>query len=205
MILLTEIHYNPSIAYFQLALRSEGILIEQHEHYIKQSYRNRCRILSAHGAQDLIIPVKKGNRKTRITNLEIDYGQNWVNVHWRSIRSAYGSAPFFTYYSDYLQQIYEGKPRYLFELNLQLLRFYLKCLNITKPISFTQSYILEYAKPVADYRQKIHPKFNSAILDVKAYNQVFGKQFVPDLSIIDVLFLQGPETVFYLQVTPAAP
>jgi len=204
MILLTEIQYNPSIAYFQLALRAESILIEQHEHYIKQSYRNRCRILTAHGPQDLTIPVKKGNRKTKITELEIDYSQNWINVHWRSIRSAYGSAPFFTYYSDYLQQIYEKKTQYLFELNLQLLRFYFKCLNITKPVLFTEAYIPEYSGPVADYRQKIHPKLNSAILDIKAYNQVFGKQFVPDLSIIDVLFLQGPETVFYLQVPPAA-
>jgi hypothetical protein len=205
MILLTEIQYNPSIAYFQLAMRADYILIEKHEHYIKQSYRNRCQILSAHGPLNLTIPVKKGNRKTKITELEIDYSQNWVNVHWRSIRSAYGSAPFFTYYSDYLQQIYEQNNKYLFELNLQLLRFYFKCLNITKPLSFTETYIQEYLNPVADYRNKIHPKLNSAILDIKAYDQVFGKQFVPDLSIIDVLFLQGPEAVFYLQVTPAAP
>ena len=205
MILLTEIQYNPGITYFQQVVRADEIFVEQHEHYIKQSYRNRCRILTAHGPKDLVIPVIKGNRKTKITEIEIDYSQNWVNIHWRSIRSAYGSAPFFTFYSDYLQQIYEGKPVYLFELNLQLLRFYFKCLNITKPILFTESYIPENAGTVADYRQKIHPKLNSAILDVKAYPQVFGKQFVSNLSIIDVLFLQGPETVFYLQVTPAAP
>lgn len=205
MILLTEIQYNPGIAYFQHAIRSESILIEQHEHYIKQSYRNRCRILTSHGPQDLTIPVKKGNRKIKITDLEVDYSQNWINVHWRSIRSAYGSAPFFTYYSDYLQQIYEQKKALLFELNLALLRFYLKCLNIKKPIHFTDSYIPVYAGAVADLRNKIHPKLNSAILDIKQYNQVFGKQFVPDLSIIDVLFLQGPEAVSYLQVPPAAP
>jgi len=205
MILLTEIQYNPSIAYFQQVLRAESILIEQHEHYIKQSYRNRCRILTSHGPQDLTIPVKKGNRKTKITELEIDYSQNWINVHWRSIRSAYGSAPFFAYYSDYLQQIYERKNPYLFELNLALLRFFMKCLNIKKPILLTESYIPAYAGAVADFRNKIHPKLNSAILDIKQYNQVFGKQFVPDLSIIDVLFLQGPEAVFYLQASPAAP
>jgi hypothetical protein len=204
MILLTEIQYNPSIAWFQRALRAESILIEQHENYIKQSYRNRCRILTAHGPKDLNIPVKKGNRKTLITDIEIDYSQNWVNVHWRSIRSAYGSAPFFAFYCDYLQQIYEQKPKYLFRLNLQLLHFYLRCLNIKKPVLYTDAYMLEYPGEVADKRNKIHPKLNSAILDIKPYNQVFGKQFVPDLSIIDVLFLQGPETVFYLQVTPAA-
>jgi hypothetical protein len=205
MILLTEIQYNPSLAYFQHVLRAESILIEQHENYVKQSYRNRCRILSSHGVQDLTIPVKKGNRKTSITKLEIDYSQNWINVHWRSIRSAYGSAPFFTYYSDYLLQIYEQKKTYLFDLNLALLRFYFKCLNIKKPIRFTESYIPAYAGAVADFRNKIHPKLISAILDIKPYNQVFGKQFAPDLSIIDVLFLQGPEAVSYLSVPPATP
>lgn len=204
MILLTEIQYNPSITYFQHVVQATGIIIEQHEHYSKQSYRNRCRILTAHGPKDLAIPVIKGNRKTKITELEIDYSQNWVNVHWRSIRSAYGSAPFFTYYSDYLQQIYEQKIPLLFQLNVALLRFYFKCLNIKKPVQFTETYIPVYSGEVADYRNKIHPKSNSAILEIKTYNQVFGKQFVPDMSIIDVLFSQGPETLYYLQVKPAA-
>jgi hypothetical protein len=204
MNLLTEIQYNPSITYFQQVVQSTGIIIEQHEHYIKQSYRNRCQILTAHGPKYLTVPVIKGNRKTRITELEIDYSQNWVNVHWRSIRSGYGSAPFFTYYSDYLQQIYEQKPALLFELNLALLKFYFKCLGIKKPVSLTEAYIPVYNNQIADYRNKIHPKIKSAILDIKPYNQVFGKQFVPDLSIIDVLFTQGPETLDYLQVNPAA-
>jgi hypothetical protein len=204
MFLLTEIQYNPSITYFQHLVQSNGIIIEQNEHYIKQSYRNRCRILTAHGPKDLAIPVIKGNRKTKITDLEIDYSQNWVNVHWRSIRSAYGSAPFFTYYSDYLQQIYEQKMPLLFGLNLTLLRFYLKCLNIKKPVTFTEAYIPAYSGEVADYRNKIHPKLNTANLERIPYNQVFGKQFVPDMSIIDVLFSQGPETLNYLQVHPAA-
>jgi len=113
MILLTEIQYNPSIAYFQQVIRAESLLIEKEEHYIKQSYRNRCRILTAHGPKNLAIPVKKGNQKTKISELEIDYSQNWINVHWRSIRSAYGSAPFFAYYSDYLADIYhQQQPLY---------------------------------------------------------------------------------------------
>ena len=205
MILLTEVQYNPSIAYFQRVMQAESILIEKHEHYIKQSYRNRCHILTAHGVKELTIPVKKGNRKTIISELEIDYSQNWINVHWRSIRSAYGSAPFFTYYSDYILSIYEQKPTFLFNLNLDLLHFYLKCLNIKKPVLCTDTYKPEYNEEVADLRNKIHPKIKSAILEIKTYNQVFGKQFAPDLSIIDVLFSQGPETLFYLEVPPAAP
>jgi len=204
MILLTEIQYNPSITYFQQVVQANKILIEQHEHYIKQSYRNRCRILTAHGLKDLAIPVIKGNRKTKITEIEIDYSQNWVNVHWRSIRSAYGSAPFFSYYSDYLQQIYEKKILYLFELNITLLQFYLKCLHIKKPMLFTETYMPVYNGEVTDYRNKIHPKIKPDILEIIPYNQVFGKQFVPELSIIDVLFSQGPETLFYLAAPSAA-
>jgi hypothetical protein len=198
MILLTEIQYNPSIAYFQQVTRAESLLIEKQEHYIKQSYRNRCRILTAHGPKELAIPVKKGNRKTKISELEIDYSQNWINVHWRSIRSAYGSAPFFAYYSDYLADLYHQKQPLLWDFDLALLRFYLKCLNIKKPVLFTDSYMPGYGGDVADLRNKIHPKLNSDILEIKPYNQVFGKQFVPDLSIIDVLFSQGPETINYL-------
>jgi hypothetical protein len=198
MILLTELQYNPGIAYFQQLVRAESVLLEQQEHYIKQSYRNRCRILTAHGPKELAIPVKKGNRKTKISELEIDYSQNWINVHWRSIRSAYGSAPFFAYYSDYLEEIYHQQPPLLWDLNLAFLRFYLRCLNIKKPILFTQSYMPGYGEDVADLRNKIHPKQNPDNLEIKAYPQVFGKQFVPDLSIIDVLFSQGPETITYL-------
>jgi hypothetical protein len=198
MILLTEIQYNPGIAYFQQLIQAESLLIEKEEHYIKQSYRNRCRILTAQGPKELAIPVKKGNRKTKIHDLEIDYSQNWINVHWRSIRSAYGSAPFFAYYRDYLEEIYHQQQPLLWDFNLALLGFYLKCLNIKKPILFTQSYMPGYGEEVADLRNKIHPKRNPDNLEIKPYPQVFGKQFVPDLSIIDVLFSQGPETITYL-------
>jgi hypothetical protein len=198
MILLTEIQYNPGIAYFQQLIQADSLLVEKQEHYIKQSYRNRCRILTAHGPKELVIPVKKGNQKTKISDLEIDYRQNWINVHWRSIRSAYGSAPFFAYYSDYLEAIYHQRQPLLWDFNLALLRFYLRCLNIKKPLLFTESYMPGYGETVADFRNKIHPKVKPDNLEIKPYGQVFGKQFVPDLSIIDVLFSQGPETISYL-------
>lgn len=198
MILLTEIQYNPGIAYFQQLNRAESLMLEQEEHYIKQSYRNRCRILTAQGPLELAVPVRKGNRKTKISELEIDYSQNWVNMHWRSIRSAYGSAPFYAYYSDYLADIYHSKPALLWDLDLALLRFYFKCLNIKKPILFTSAYMPGYGPEVADWRNKIHPKRAPDNLEIKPYPQVFGKQFVPDLSIIDVLFSQGPEAITYL-------
>ncbi|PSR53470.1 hypothetical protein AHMF7605_07990 [Adhaeribacter arboris] len=198
MPLLSEIHYNPCIAYFQRVNKTDEIWLEQHEHYLKQSYRNRCSILTAQGVKDLTIPVKKGNRKTLITEVEIDYDQKWLNTHWRTIKSGYGSAPYFTYYSDLLQQILEQRVPTLFGLNEALLNFYLKSLQIRKPITYTKEYITLYPNGVLDLRNQIHPKKKSAILDIKPYQQVFGKQFAPNLSIIDLLFSQGPAAKNYL-------
>jgi hypothetical protein len=183
-------------------MQAESLLWEQHEHYIKQSYRNRCHILTAHGPKDLIIPVKKGNQKIRITDIEIDYDQKWLNTHWRTIQSAYGSAPYYEFYSDYLRAIYDRKIKYLFELNVELLTLFLRLLKVRKTISFTTSYETSYTAEVLDLRNRIHPKIQPDNLHVKSYTQVFGKQFVPDLSILDLLFSHGPDSVTYLQASP---
>jgi hypothetical protein len=200
LILLTELMYNPPVEYFRQVLQSDGLLIEQHENYVKQSYRNRCHVLTAQGAVPLSIPVLKGNSKdkTVITEIEIDYSQKWYNVHWRTIQAAYGRAPYFEFYSDYIQQVYERQPKYLFELNVELLRLYLKLLKLNKPLNFTDSYQSEAPANVLDLRNRIHPKIIPDNLHVNPYTQVFGKQFVPELSIIDLLFTQGPASLTYL-------
>ena len=201
MLLLTEIMYNPPVQYFWHALRAEALLLEQHENYIKQSYRNRCHVLTAHGVQPLSIPVLRGNSKdkTRITDIEIDYSQKWHNVHWRTIQAAYGRAPYFEFYSDYIREVYERQPKFLFELNMDFLRLYLKLLRLNRPLSFTESYQTEVPDTVLDLRNKIHPKIYPDNLHVKPYTQVFGKQFASELSIIDLLFTQGPASISYLQ------
>lgn len=199
MILLTEIQYHPPIRYFAYVMRAEKILIEQHEYYLKQTHRNRCLILSSQGPLSLTVPVVKGNHKALITRIEIDYGQKWLENHWRTIRSAYGSAPFYAYYADYVRAIYDRRPKYLFDLNLQFLMLYLKLLGLKQHVAFTEEYSSEYNLPVLDLRNLIHPKTQSAILDVKPYRQVFGKQFAPGMSILDLLFSQGPGAQHFLR------
>ena len=201
MILLTETLYNPPVAYFYHAIRSEGIMIEAHENYVKQSYRNRCHVLTTQGVQPLSIPIVKGSskNKTKITAVEIDYSQKWYNVHWRTIQAAYGRAPYFEFYSDYIKEVYERQPKFLFELNIDLLRLYFKLLKVNKPLQFTAAYNETAPDNVLDLRNKIHPKIYPDNLHVKTYTQVFGKQFVPELSIIDLLFTQGPASLSYLQ------
>jgi hypothetical protein len=199
MQLLTELHYHPSIAWFQNAVQAEEILLESQEHYQKQSYRNRCHILSAQGVIPLSVPVKNGNKKIKATDVEIEYEQRWVDVHWRTIRSAYGNAPYFEFYGVYLQAVYEKKPKYLFQLNLEFLKLYLKFLKWKTPLGLTERYETHYPAPVLDLRNAIHPKRQPDNLDIKEYAQVFGKQFAPNLSILDLLFNLGPEASHYLQ------
>ncbi|GAB3530761.1 WbqC family protein [Pontibacter brevis] len=176
-------------------------MLERHENYIKQSYRNRCHVLTAQGVQPLSVPVIRGNsrEKTLITEIEIDYSQKWHNVHWRTIQAAYGRAPYFEFYSDYLKDVYDRQPKYLFQLNEELLRLYLKLLKLNKPLIFTEAYHATYANNVLDLRNRVHPKIYPDNLHVKPYTQVFGKQFASDLSIIDLLFTQGPASLAYLQ------
>ena len=193
--------YNPPVQYFRHALQADVLLIEQHENYVKQSYRNRCHVLTAQGIVPLSIPILRGNSKdkTLITEIEIDYSQKWNNVHWRTIQAAYGRAPYFEFYSDYVKQLYELQPKYLFQLNVELLKLYLKLLKLPKPLNFTETYQSEVPASVQDLRNRIHPKIIPDNLHVKPYTQVFGKQFVPELSIIDLLFTQGPAALSYIQ------
>lgn len=201
MVLLTEIQYNPPISYFRQVLKADSLMLEKHENYTKQSYRNRCHILTAQGMQPLSVPVVRGNSKdkTIITDIEIDYSQKWDKVHWRAIQAAYGRAPYFEFYSDYIKEIYDRQPKYLFDLNVDLLKLYLKFLKVNKPLNFTDSYQEDTPEHVLDLRNKIHPKIITDNLHVKTYTQVFGKQFVSELSIIDLLFTQGPESLSYIQ------
>lgn len=199
MTLLSEIQYHPPITYFIFATRADAILIEKQENYQKQSYRNRCQILTSQGVLALTVPVVKGNRKTPIYETEIDYRQNWPETHWRTIRSAYGSSPFYPYYADLFRDVYENRPKYLFDLDLQFLMLYLRLLGIKQIVKFTEEYKTGYDQSVLDLRNLIHPKIQADNLNVKPYSQVFGKQFASSLSILDLLFSQGPEAQQYVR------
>lgn len=208
---LIELHYLPSIAYFASLQDADEIILERHEHFIKQTYRNRCYINTSHGKEDLIIPLtsKYGylperQGKVLITDIRIDYHQKWVNNHWRTIQSAYGKAPFFEFYADDLQKALFYQHEFLYDLNFQLLTLCLKWLKWQKPIKESLSYEKVPKKELIDLRNRILAKktgIQTFIGHFPSYTQVFGNAFVPDLSLLDVIFCMGPGAAALIRQT----
>jgi hypothetical protein len=193
-----DLHYLPCLEYFACLLKYSNVYIEAHENYQKQSYRNRCHILTASKVAILSVPVLKGNSKQLIRDVQIDYDQKWLTDHWRSISSAYGKAPFFEHYADFFEKIYTKKYKYLFELNAELLTNCLSLLKLRQKIEYTEVYKNSAETALDDLRSAIHPKKefkNNKLYTPVRYRQNFGNNFVSNLSIIDVLFCEGPRSL----------
>jgi hypothetical protein len=181
------------------------IYIEACENYQKQSYRNRCHFYAADGKQSLSFPVihAEGTHKHLISEMRIDYSTPWVMQHKRAIISAYRTSAYFEYYQDELFAILDSKPERLIDLNTRLLEFFLEKTGIKAEIRMTESY--DTAPECEDLREVIHPKRPDRILEnlelKKPYFQVFAEKhgFIPDLSIMDLLFNEGPDSIVYLK------
>lgn len=193
--------YLPPVGYFSgLKAFDYNFLLEKEEHFPKQTYRNRTRIYSPNGHLDLIIPVIRGAKvHTKVKDVKISNDFNWQRLHWKSFESCYRNAAYFEFYEDEFAHFYHTKFEYLFDYNLQLLEWLFKQLKKEPAIGFTTEYIKEI-DPALDYRTKIHFKNPIAEADFKPYFQVFDDRegFKPNLSIVDLLFNQGPQTKAYL-------
>lgn len=199
-ILLSSAYLAP-IQYYNEIANAENILIEQYDSYHKQTYRNRCRVLAGNGPIDLIIPiVKNSGVKTLMKDVQIEYLMPWQDKHWRTIISAYNSSPFFEYYRDDLQPFFEKRWKYLIDLNTSLHELILELLELPINVKKTTDFIKDFEG--TDLRNAISPKKNkkSRITDLKEYTQTFNERFgfVPNLSIIDLLFNVGPEAGDFL-------
>jgi hypothetical protein len=193
--LLIEAQYLPPIAYFTLLASHTAVTVEKYEHYQKQTYRNRCYIQTTNGVMPLIIPLIHSGSASIITDMRIDYSQKWLNNHWRTIRSAYGKAPFFEYYEMDLHNTLFKRFAFLYDLNINLLEMCLRWLKYNIQLSETTTYEKTPGTGITDYRSAINPKKPdscNSFFKMVEYQQVFGNKFVGNLSIIDLIFCEGP-------------
>lgn len=197
-----ELQYLPSVAYFACLLQHHEVVIEAHEFFVKQTYRNRCQILTANGVDTLIVPVLHSAPKMSIRDVKVDYSQAWMKRHWGAIVAAYGKAPFFEYFADDFNAVYQKKNAFLFDLNWELLTICLKLLRLKPTIRLTESYQATLEESQFDALSLFHPKKDAGHNNLQpsvVYQQNFGTEFVPNLSIIDLLMCQGSEATKILK------
>ncbi|MBQ9201583.1 MAG: WbqC family protein [Bacteroidales bacterium] len=210
-VLLTTAYFAP-VSYYAYLWHSERACIEQCEHYHKQSWRNRCLLAAANGPMALTVPVEHENNQD-IRSVRITENGHWRHRHWQSIASAYQSSPFFEYYEDDLRPLVEEPSLpLLFDFNELIRQRICELLDIHTPTALAEAFKPDYQSTdtLADLREEIHPKRDFRSLPgyrPKKYTQVFeGKfGFLPELSILDLLFNMGPESVLILRDSLPAP
>ena len=198
-----ECRFNPGMTEVEPAV----VYIEACEHYVKQSWRNRCRFYAADGAQTLNFPVRHEDFGKPISQMRIDWKTDWLTRHERAIISAYRTSPYFEYYQDELFAILDSRPELMLDFNTQILKFFLRKIGIPADIRFTSEWeaVTIEGHKVTDLREAIHPKRpNSILKDLgleRPYWQVFSPKhgFIPGLSIMDLLFNEGPDSICYLK------
>lgn len=198
---LIELFYWPPVSWLALARQSAVLWLEASENFQKGSYRNRCHIAGPNGMQRLSIPLQKGkHQQTPIRDVRIAYDEPWQRTHWRSIRTAYGNAPYFEHFADAVAPFFEKKHAFLFDLNLEVLHFLLGNMRWQGQIHLTETYRqpgqpIDAEMAVLDARGLIGPDKPATTewFAPEPYPQVFTERhgFLPDLSALDVLFCCG--------------
>lgn len=212
---LSSTFFGP-VQWYQKLLHYDHVYIEQCDNYVKQTYRNRCLIATTNGVQALTVPVApsklsschavgktdsasffEGRSEGALARIS-DHG-NWRHQHWQALQSAYGDSPFFEFYEDDLHPFFTDRWEYLYDYNEAIRQKMCELLDIQPSVALTTAY---RQQPENDFRESIHPKtpLLDADFQLRRYYQVYEQKhgFLPNLSILDLLFNMGPESIFYL-------
>ena len=197
-VLLSSAYLAP-VEYYSKLCGYPKTRIERFDHYVKQTYRNRCVIASPGGQLSLTIPTADtGGGKTLMKDVRISDHGNWRHVHWNAFEAAYRHSPFFDYYADEFHEFYKTEYEYLIDFNRDLAKWVCRQIDIEPNVTYTECYVANPAD-ADDFRERIHPKKESSYKP-RRYWQVFSERygFLPNLSIADLLFNMGPEAIIVL-------
>lgn len=200
--LLATTYFGP-VQWYQKLNQSDRCLIERHDHFIKQTYRNRCVIATTNGLQALTVPIERfEGAHCAMLNIRISDHGSWRHLHWNALQSAYGESPFFEFYADDIRPFYERRWEFLVDFNMEITQKMCELLDIQPHITLTDAYVSADQEGVTDYRDAIRPKnpLPDDSFQPRRYYQVYEQKhgFQPNLSILDLLFNEGPEAVLYL-------
>jgi len=187
--------YFGNISHYSALLRHD-VCIDIHEHYVKQSLRNRCELASSQGKFSLTVPVNRpSGLKTALKDITIDYSEDWQNQHLKSVRSAYGASPYFLHYWDEIASIWEEQYVLLMDLNLRSHVLICQLLGIDSNLSLSSDYV--EGESLIDLRSS----YKRGNQRYSRYIQLFEDRhgFLSDLSLLDLLFCLGPEALDYLK------
>lgn len=197
--ILLECEYMPCLFWFAQVFQYDTLCIEQFEYFEKATLRNRCYVAGPHGPVTLSIPVEGGrNHKCVMKDVRISYHERWQHIHWQTILSCYGRSPYFEFYQQEIESVYRTRYAFLMDFNLACLEKLWRILRIKKTYELSKTY-----EPVVlhdDFRSAVRAS-NYHLFQTKSYHQVFADDiFYPNLSILDLLFCEGPDVSGFLQI-----
>ena len=202
--LLATPHYLPGTVYLAYLLDYPKLCLEVNHFYAKQTYQNRCHILTSQGVDKLIVPIQHTGKKQYFKDVKIDFSTPWYLKHQRALATAYGKAPYYHALTDLLFPILARKSPFLLDLNLQMLEAILRFLQLPCEITTTEEYVEKADADTVDIRELLHPK--KKLLEEERYAPVyeplFAHPFVPNLSAVDLLFCEGPYAKELFRVLP---
>lgn len=195
-----DLHYLPTLEFFSAILDAEELIYCPNDLYQRQSFLNRTKIRLANKVESLSVPIQGRRPRIPISKVKVDFSQNWQAIHLRSIQSGYGKAPFFEYFYPYFEAVISEKKEFLWEYSAELLTICLRILRL--PVRIVEGYPKIIQEDIVDIRGLIEPKTHFSTRQYyfpEPYSQVFGLDFDPNLSILDLLFCAGPEAGLILR------